>query len=89
MIDQPSGLSEKADAAFLEAMTAVLKRARQSGTPVIIWKDNRVTAVSSEELETRLRECFAGSRNSDRTKTTASDRERRCEPVEDPTGLQS
>ena len=58
MIENPSGLLEKADAAFREAMTDVLKRARDSGTPVIIWKDDRVTAVAGEELERLLHQRF-------------------------------
>jgi hypothetical protein len=45
MIEHPSGLLEKADAAFREAMADVLKRAGDSGTPIIIWKDDRVTQL--------------------------------------------
>ena len=45
-----STLTEKADAAFRRAAAAVIERARQTGTPVIIWENNRVTERSGEDL---------------------------------------
>ena len=44
-------LTEKADAAFRQAAAKVVERARQTGTPVIVWEKGQVTERSSEELE--------------------------------------
>jgi predicted ABC-type ATPase len=38
-------LSAKAEAAFQRAAEKVVERARQTGTPVLVWKDNRVTEL--------------------------------------------
>ena len=43
-------LSEKAKAAFEQAAAKVVERARQTGTPVVVWKDNRVSEVSPDHL---------------------------------------
>jgi hypothetical protein len=48
-------LTEKADAAFRQAAMKVIERARQTGTPVIIWENCRVTEHSAEELMTKLK----------------------------------
>jgi len=53
MTDKPitSGtLSDKAKAAFEQAAAKVVERAKQTGTPVIVWKDNRVSEVSADLL---------------------------------------
>lgn len=53
MTDQPKTngtLSEKAKAAFEQAAVKVVERAKQTGTPVIVWKDNRVSEVSPDHL---------------------------------------
>ena len=44
-------LTEKANAAFQQAATKVVERARQTGTPVIVWEDGQVIERSFEELE--------------------------------------
>jgi len=44
-------LTEKADAAFRQAAAKVVERARQTGTPVIVWEKGQVTEHSAEELE--------------------------------------
>ena len=44
-------LTEKADAAFRQAAAKVVERARQTGTPVIVWEKGQVTEHSGEELE--------------------------------------
>ena len=44
-------LTEKADAAFRQAAAKVLERARQTGTPVIVWEKGQVAEHSAEELE--------------------------------------
>lgn len=47
-------LAEKADAAFQQAAIKVVERARQTGTPVIIWEDDDVREVAPQQLEQRL-----------------------------------
>jgi hypothetical protein len=44
-------MSQLVDAAFEQAAARVIQEAKQSGTPVIIWKDGRVRAVPCDELE--------------------------------------
>jgi hypothetical protein len=44
-------LTEKANAAFRQAASKVIERARQTGTPVIVWEEGRVIERSCEELE--------------------------------------
>jgi Ribonuclease G/E len=43
-------MTEKADAAFKQAATKVIERARQTGTPVILWENGHVVKRSWEEL---------------------------------------
>lgn len=43
-------LSEKADAAFQQAAVKVVERARQTGTPVILWEDNHVKEVPPDQI---------------------------------------
>ncbi len=47
-------LTEKADAAFRQAMVKVIERARQTKTPVIVWEDGRVVEYSADEMEKRI-----------------------------------
>lgn len=44
-------LSEKADAAFERVVKKVLERARQTGTPVVLWQDEQVKLIPPEEME--------------------------------------
>jgi len=44
-------LSEKADAAFERVVKKVLERARQTGTPVVLWQDEQVKLIRPEEVE--------------------------------------
>lgn len=53
MSDKPKmnrTLSDKAKAAFEQAAAKVVERAKQTGTPVIVWKDNRVSEISASEF---------------------------------------
>jgi hypothetical protein len=43
-------MTEKADAAFKQAALKVIERARQTGTPVILWENGRIVRRSWEEL---------------------------------------
>lgn len=48
----PEGsLSEKADAAFERVVKKVLERARQTGTPVVLWQDEQVKFIPPDEVE--------------------------------------
>ena len=44
-------LSEKADAAFERVVKKVLERARQTGTPVVLWQDEQVKLIPPEDVE--------------------------------------
>lgn len=46
-----SSLAGKADAAFRQAAYKVIKRAKQTGTPIIIWEKGKIKEVPPEELE--------------------------------------
>lgn len=46
--DQP--LTKLADAAFEQAAQKVIERARQSGTPVILWEDEAVKEVEPRKI---------------------------------------
>lgn len=52
MNEKQNGLSEKADAAFQAAATAVIERAKQTGTPVVVWEDGHIKEVPTDQLET-------------------------------------
>ena len=51
MSEQQYGLSEKVDAAFRATATTVIERARQTGTPVIVWEDGHIKEIPSGQLE--------------------------------------
>jgi hypothetical protein len=52
--ESAESMRAKADAAFRQAAVKVIERAKQTGTPVIVWKDGRVAAISPEEAEQGL-----------------------------------
>ena len=43
-------LSARIEAAFRRVAEKVVERARQSGTPVVVWKDDRVTELVAEKI---------------------------------------
>lgn len=47
--DKTPPLWEMADAAFQLAMGRVIARAKQSGTPVIVWQDNQIVKLSPDD----------------------------------------
>ncbi len=47
-------LTDKADAAFRQVAVDVIKRARQTGTPVIVWEDGRMVERTPDEMEQKL-----------------------------------
>jgi hypothetical protein len=52
--EEEGTLSWKADAAFRQAAYKVIQRAKQTGTPVVIWEDDMIKEVSPEEVELRM-----------------------------------
>jgi hypothetical protein len=48
-------LSTKADAAFLQAAKKVIQRAKQTGTPIVVWEAGKVKEMPTEQLETKIR----------------------------------
>ena len=42
-------LSNKANAAFQQAATKIIERAKQTGTPVVVWEEGQVKEVPPEE----------------------------------------
>jgi hypothetical protein len=45
-----SPLTKLAEAAFREAAKKVIKRAKESGTPVIIWEDEKIKKVEPRNI---------------------------------------
>jgi hypothetical protein len=50
---EPS-LIELADAAFRQAATEVIRRARQHGTRIIVWENGRICAITPDEAQKRM-----------------------------------
>jgi len=48
-------MTELIDAAFEQVALHVIERAKQTGTPVILWEDGAVKAVPPEELEATVK----------------------------------
>ncbi len=48
-------LTEKANAAFRQAAAKVIERAKQTGTPVIIWEDGQVKKTPPQQVEQQLK----------------------------------
>ena len=49
--DQRAGLSSKADAAFRLAAKKVIQRARQTGTPVVVWEEGHAKEIPYDHFE--------------------------------------
>ena len=55
MIDlKDKRFDELVEAAFAQAMTTVIDRARRTGTPVIVWEDGAIKELPVEEAWLRL-----------------------------------
>ena len=48
-------LTRLANAAARKAAAVVVRRAKQAGTPVIVWEDGGVKAIPPEVMEARLK----------------------------------
>lgn len=46
-------LTEKANAAFQEAADDVIQRAKQTGTPIVVWEDNQIKELTVQEAMSR------------------------------------
>jgi len=46
-------LTTLADAAFRQAAAQVVRRAQQTGTPLIVWEQDRLQSIMPEENEPR------------------------------------
>ena len=47
---------EKVDGAIRQTADKVIERAKQTGTPVVIWADDQIKEVPPEELELKMPE---------------------------------
>lgn len=50
MMKSTQELTELAQAAFKQAAKKVIERARQTGTPVILWEDGKIKEVAPESI---------------------------------------
>ena len=64
--EQP--LTKLANAAFREAARDVIRRAKETGTPIIVWEEGRIRERTAEEMERKV------SRKPRRTKTSGPNR---------------
>jgi len=48
---QDMPLLSKADAAFRQAAKKIIQRARQTGTPVVVWEEGHIKEIPGEEFE--------------------------------------
>jgi hypothetical protein len=53
--EDESTLAWKADAAFRQAAYKVIQRAKQTGTPVVIWENGEIKEIPPEEIEFRMK----------------------------------
>lgn len=48
-------LTKLADEAFRQAALTVIKRAEETGTPVIVWENNRVTKLEPRKKKSKAK----------------------------------
>ena len=60
-------LTEKANAAFQQAAAKVIERARQTGTPVIVWEKGQIIERSVRGTGSKLLQRNHGSQETSRT----------------------
>jgi PHD/YefM family antitoxin component YafN of YafNO toxin-antitoxin module len=53
--DDRDSIWQMADAAFQRVVTKVVQRARETGTPIVVWRDGRVVWIPVEEWEAEER----------------------------------
>lgn len=47
----PQSLSDQAEAAFDQASLKVIRRAKESSTPVIVWMNGHITEIPAEQAQ--------------------------------------
>jgi hypothetical protein len=47
--------TEEVDGAIRQAAEKVLKRAKQTETPVVVWEDGEIKEIPPEEIEMRMK----------------------------------
>lgn len=52
--ENDSLMAKKVDAAIRQAAYKVIQRAKETGTPVIIWEDDQIKEIPPDEMEMRL-----------------------------------
>ena len=52
--EKDTPMVEKVDGAIRQAAKKVLERAKQTGTPVVIWEDDQIKEVPPEKMEMRI-----------------------------------
>ena len=52
--EKDTPMVEKVDGAIRQAAEKVLERAKQTGTPVVIWEDDQIKEVPPEKMEMRI-----------------------------------
>ena len=52
--EKDTPMVEKVDGAIRQAAEKVLERAKQTGTPVVIWEDEQIKEVPPEKMEMRI-----------------------------------
>jgi hypothetical protein len=52
--EELSSLSDKANAAFRQVAAKVIERAKQTGTPVVVWEDGQVKELPPQQLEQQV-----------------------------------
>jgi hypothetical protein len=54
MNEKETGLSEKAEAAFQQTAATVVRQAKQTGTPLVVWENGHVTEIPSADIEDEI-----------------------------------
>ena len=54
--NEPQSMSDLADAAFNATAEQVLRRARATGTDIVVWRNDRIARISPEEFELEQQE---------------------------------
>jgi hypothetical protein len=54
--NEPQSMSDLADAAFSATAEQVLRRARATGTDIVVWRNGRIVRTSPEDFELEKQE---------------------------------
>ena len=56
--ENDSLMAKKVDAAIRQAAYKVIQRAKETGTPVIIWEDDQIKEIPADEMEMRMNAAY-------------------------------